>query len=357
MKLAREKFPDVTTFYFPIDFSWAVARALRRIRPALLVLTELELWPNLLAAASRRDVPVAVINGRLSERSARNYGKAARLVRPMFSSLAAVVTQDEDYAARFIALGTAPHRVHVVGSLKFDNAVREAAIIRDQRNEELQQLRKLIDLRAGDRLFVAGSTQEPEEAMAGRVYQALAGQFPDARLRLVVVPRHPHRAAEVQRRMEQTGIRAVLKTEPGAWPATSPDGIPAVLIVNTIGELGMWWSLADVAFVGGSFGNRGGQNMLEPAAAGCASCFGPNTWNFARIAADMKAVAAAIEVTNEEELRMFVERCLDDDDYFRRLTQLGRQFVEFRCGATDRYVAHLSRLLTRRIAANKRSAA
>ncbi len=337
MQLARQKFPQLTTFWFPIDFSWAVRAALRRVRPALLVLTELELWPNLIDMASRQRIPLTVINGRLGEKSFHGYRRFSWLTQPMFTKLNLVVTQDSQNARRFVDLGTPATRVQVAGSLKFDNAWQQAA--RWQSAELLQPVRQLYALPDRQWLLVAGSTQAPEESMIGTVYQQLVTRYP--KLRLVVVPRHPHRADEVARQLAGSGLTVVRRTS--GQQIGVPESAPApVLLVDTIGELGLWWSLAGLAFVGGSFGSRGGQNMLEPAAAGCATCFGPNTWNFAQIVADMQTAGAGREVPDMSGLSEFIERCLADSGGADRLGQTAREFVDRHQGATDRTIGLLA---------------
>ena len=179
----------LTIFYCPLDFTWAVRRAVARIRPTLLVLTELELWPNLIAAAQQHGANVAVINGRLSEKSYRGYRRIARIVRPAFRNVDLIAVQNEDYAARFCRLGARPERVAITGSIKFDGARTR----RD--NSETQRLAQLAGIDAHDVVLLAGSTQDPEESLALSVFEKLAAEFP--RLRLILVPRHPERFDEV----------------------------------------------------------------------------------------------------------------------------------------------------------------
>jgi 3-deoxy-D-manno-octulosonic-acid transferase len=342
MELARKKHPDIRSFFFPIDFSWAINNALRRLRPALIVLTELELWPNLIDRAWQGRIPVVVINGRLSERSFRGYQRIARLVRPMFARLTMVVTQDDEYAGRFVALGVPAAFVRVVGSIKYDNAARQAATVQRQGQRQLDELQRLVKNRPGDRLLVAGSTQEPEEQLIAAVWQKLASRFPE--LRLAIVPRHPHRAAAIARQLESDGVPVIFRSAGGRATSATTGRIstggkrdrPPVLLVDTIGELGACWALADIAFVGGSFGTRGGQNMLEPAAAGTAVCFGPNTRNFATIVTAMKQADACCEVESGQLLFEFARRCLEDPDYRIALGKRAARFVGGQSGACRR---------------------
>ncbi|HYO25958.1 MAG TPA: glycosyltransferase N-terminal domain-containing protein, partial [Lacipirellulaceae bacterium] len=304
-ELARNKYAGRMVFYCPLDFSWAVAAAMRRVRPTLLVLAELELWPNLIAAARRHGARVAIINGRLSDNSFRGYGRVRPIVARVLRQVDLLAAQNEETAARFRALGARPHTVHATGSLKFDGAQTERS------NPRTVELQRLAGLTEGAVVFLAGSTQAPEEEYSLRIFQRLAATRPE--LRLILVPRHKERFDEVaglldrsgltwQRRSELPAAAGVSAAPPvravggvsgaandrrcnpdSAWDASpTKSRLPQwrVLLVDAIGELGAWWGAAQVGFVGGSFGSRGGQNMLEPAAYGVALCFGPNTWNF-----------------------------------------------------------------------------
>lgn len=323
--LANKKYPSLTVFYCPLDFSWAVQAAMRRICPTCLVLTELELWPNLIAAARRHGARVAVINGRLSEQSYRGYRRVRRLLKSALGQLDLIAAQNQEYAERFLALGAPASRVHVTGSLKFDGAQT------DRGNAATVRLRQLAGITDDDVVFLAGSTQSGEETAALSAYCALAQEFP--RLRLIVVPRHPERFYSVAEELSRTGLawqrRSRLEAE-GADPHSR------LLLVDTIGELGAWWGAAHMAFVGGSLSSRGGQNMIEPAAYGAAICFGPNTRNFRDVVAMLLDHQAAVVVHDAEELTAFVSRCLADHDFAERLGRRARSLVASQLGATRR---------------------
>ncbi|GAF72732.1 unnamed protein product, partial [marine sediment metagenome] len=276
--LACRKYAPRTVFYAPLDFSWAVAAAMRRVQPRMVVLAELELWPNLIAQARRNGIPVAVINGRLSEASYRGYRRIRRWLQPTLNSLELVAAQNDTYAARFQELGVPACRVAVTGSIKFDGAPSQ----RD--NPRTQQLVDQAGIAPEQLVFLAGSTQAPEEVLALQSYRQLVVAHP--RLRLVMVPRHPERFNEVARMLEAAGVSWQRRSRLGE----SGDQLDwQVLLVDTVGELGAWWGRANVALVGGSLGSRGGQNMIEPAAYGAAVCFGPNTRNFRDIVAALLA--------------------------------------------------------------------
>jgi 3-deoxy-D-manno-octulosonic-acid transferase len=331
--LARRKYAPRMVFYCPLDFSWAVERAMRRIRPDLLILAELELWPNLTRAARRRGVRLAVINGRLSDRSWRGYRRIRWIVAPMLRRIHLIAAQNEQYAQRFRQLGAAAERVRVAGSLKFDGAESN----RD--NPATRRLAALAGIQPDDVVFLAGSTQHPEESLALDAFLQLRDRHP--RLRLILTPRHPERF---------DAVATLLDRSPAPWRRRSeldrhgPRPDERVLLVDAVGELGAWWGTAHIAFVGGSMGSRGGQNMIEPAAYGAAVSFGPNTANFRDIAALMLARQAAVVVADGSEMTEFVRRCLEEPDYAPQLGRRARSLVAEQQGAAERTAELISRL-------------
>lgn len=337
MALARKKYAGLTSFYCPLDFSWAVRTAMRRVRPDLMVLAELELWPNLIRAAEEVGAKVAIINGRLSEHSYRGYLWIRPFVSRVLNSVGLVAVQDETYAGRFRTLGARAAAVQVTGSMKYDGAQT------DRQNAATLRLRQLAGLSAEDVVFLAGSTQEPEEAMALNVFRELTRGWPH--LRLVLVPRHPDRFEAVARLLEQSGMAWQRRTQLGERGGHRRSQI---LLVDVVGELGAWWGTAQIAFVGGSMGNRGGQNMIEPAAYGAAVSFGPNTWNFRDVVATMLERQAAVVVQNEQELLAFVRRMLEEPDCAAELGRRAQALVAEQLGATERTLGLLVGILNQR---------
>ena len=332
--LARKKYGERhTVFYCPLDFSWAVDAAMQRVRPDLLVLAELELWPNLIAGAQRHGAKVAVVNGRLSESSFRGYRRVKWLLRGVLQQVDVIAAQDEATAARFRSLGAPVDRVTVTGSLKYDGAET------DRSNPRTQALRGLTGFAESDMVWLAGSTQAPEEAICLRVFLKARERFPG--LRLVLVPRHPERFEEVAAMLAAKGLDWTRRSK---LPSASSFP-PSVLLVDSVGELGAWWGVADLGFVGGSFGDRGGQNMIEPAAYGVATSFGPNTRNFRDIVAALLRADGARVVEDEAALADFVFGCLEDTDAAAQLGGRARGFVKTQLGATDRTVRLIEPLL------------
>lgn len=328
--LARQKYAPRTVFYCPLDFSWAVNRALRRIRPDLLVLAELELWPNLIGEARRQGVRVAVVNGRLSARSHRGYRRVRPVIRRVLQKIDLIAVQNDEYRERFLDLGARPESVLVTGSVKFDGAQM------DRSNPATRRLATLAGITEADQVFLAGSTQAPEERLAVETYQALRAEYPD--LRLVIVPRHPERFEEVASLLDQSGLAWQRRSRLDRW-IDAPGA--RVLLVDTVGELGAWWGTSHIAFVGGSLGSRGGQNMIEPAAYGAAVAVGPNTQNFRDVVTLLSGHDALALVGDGRELTTWVRRCLKDPEYAAALGRRAQQLVREQTGATQRTLAAL----------------
>lgn len=347
--LARQRFSDCHVTWFPLDFSWAVKNAVEMIRPVLVCLMELELWPNFLMECESRGIPVAVVNARLSEKSHRRYRRVSSILRPMFASLDLVAAQSKANGERLLSLGVLPERMHTTGSIKFDGVETK----RD--NPKTRSLRTLFGLSDHDLVLVAGSTQDPEESLILECWKTLRKDCPA--LRLILVPRHKERFDEVAAAVEAQGFtverRSQLESSPFA-PSNQPPSrfappnqqSPSVGLLDTIGELGACWGLADIAFVGGSFGNRGGQNMIEPAAYGAAVTFGPNTWNFRDVVQIFKEASACRQLTSPEELLGALRQFLTNASERQELGRKAQQTVLNQQGATSKTARLLLQLAT-----------
>ncbi len=333
-QLARAKYGASQVFYCPLDFSWAVKNALRRIRPNVLVLAELELWPNLIHGAARQGIRVAVVNGRLSDRSRRGYLWIQPLIAALLRRISLVAVQSDEHLHRFIELGASPNTVFSTGSLKFDG------VELDRHNPHTRRLAALAGIEPSDIVFLAGSTQPVEERLAVDAYRHLSREFPQ--LRLILAPRHAERFDEAARMLDASRLPWQRRSKLCARSATAKSQI---LLVDTIGELGAWWGTAHIAFVGGTMGSRGGQNMIEPAAYGAAVAFGPNTQNFRDVVRSMRAAQAAVVVHNGDELTAFVRQCLEQPHYAVELGCTARELVRRHQGAADRTVELISQLI------------
>jgi 3-deoxy-D-manno-octulosonic-acid transferase len=333
---ARREFPEVVVFFSPLDFSWAVNKAVARIRPTVLALVELELWPNLIHSAKKSGARVVVLNARLGQSSFRGYSQIRWALAPTFRRLDLVAAQTEEYAARFVALGAELGRVRVTGSIKYDN------LETDRANPRTVALRRALGVSGADVVFVAGSTMEGEEAAALEAFRAARASHP--RLRLILVPRHPERFDAVATWLASQGESFIRRSRQGALD-TSRAARPIILL-DTVGELSAVWGLADVAFVGGSlFPGRGGQNMMEPAAYAAAVCFGPHTHNFRDAVEGLLACNGARRISSTAGLVHSLRADLDDPDSATRRALAGRDFVLAQHGAATRTINELDRLV------------
>jgi 3-deoxy-D-manno-octulosonic-acid transferase len=342
LDLAREVFADLPVIVWPLDFSWAVNRALDTVKPKLLVLAEGELWPNMLRAAKARRIRVAVINGRLSPKSARRYKRLGAFARPMFQNVDLFAVQTDHYAESLKSLGVLATKVAVTGSVKYDG------LTCDRDNPTTEKLRRLFAIESSDFVWVAGSTQAPEEKIVLDIWRAARRRYP--KLRLILVPRQKDRFDEVAALLERSKTpymrRSKLTTSPPHLLTNTP-----VILVDTIGELSAVWGLADVAFVGGSLdGKRGGQNMLEPAAYGAAVVFGPHVWNFRDAAGRLVREGGAVQVADEAALEGAVLTLLGDARRRKHLGETARRLVLAQQGATQRTLEALDFLIAPRLA-------
>jgi 3-deoxy-D-manno-octulosonic-acid transferase len=286
----------------------------------------------------------------LSANSFRGYRRFRWLIGGSFKKIAMIAAQNETYAKRFRKLGCDPSNVIVTGSVKFDGVETNRA------NARTLALAQLAEIGEHDQVFVAGSTQIEEDLIAGRVYQQLRQSHPN--LRLILVPRHPERCGALASQLKQLGIPSVLRSsldsradqtgdldsnpEPPRGKTSFESTIRPAFIVDVIGELGAWWGCADVTYVGGSLGRRGGQNMIEPAGFGLPVSFGPNTENFREIVQELLAHCAAEAIHDEATLRAFVERVLYQPDSAAEMGIRAKNVVMNHLGASHRTVEVLS---------------
>lgn len=323
---ARQRIADATVIAYPFDFSWAVKTALETVRPTVVVLAESELWPNFLAATARRKTPVIVINARISPRSFGRLRCVAGLARrALFRHVTTFAVQAPEYAERLRQLGVNACQITVTGSVKYDGATG------DRGATQSQELRRLLGVASTATVWVAGSTHAPEEEIVLGVFARLRSRFPH--LRLLLVPRHPDRFAEVAQLIARTGLPFVRRSQ-----VTEPLlEMPAVVLLDTVGELGAAWGLADVGYTGGSLdGKRGGQSMIEPAGYGVPTVFGPHVWNFRDAAQRLVESGGAVMVSDAAGLEAEVARLVEDADRRRRVGDAARRLVLEQQGATAR---------------------
>lgn len=327
-----------TVCHFPFDFSWAMARAFRHLDPALCLLMELEVWPNFVHEASRRGVPVVVVNGRISDGSFARYGWVGPVVSSFFGKISLVLAQTAEYAERFRRLGCPAERVVVTNSLKYDTAPRA------DRVEGAEVLARQLNL-ADAPLWVAGGTGNDEERIILDAYQSLIKDERLRHVRLAVVPRKPERFDEVAQLIAQMGLPLCRYSRIKDKPPDGDVDSRAVILGDTMGDLRKFYSLATVILVGRSLVPMGGSDMMEAAALGKCTLFGRHTFNFRQTVDALLAGGGAIEVKDAAELLAAVRKCLLDPDYARSIAQRGRQVIKDNQGATARTIEHIVTLL------------
>ena len=311
--------------YLPYDLPWLVAPFLKRLKPRLGIFMETEIWPNLFAACRARDIPIFLVNARLSERSARGYAKFAALSRDALACLTGIAAQTDDDAKRMAALGA--RDVQVTGNLKFDVSVPADAQARGA------ALRALFP---GRFVLLAASTRDGEEALI--LDACLKLDIPD--LLLLVVPRHPQRFETVAGLIGKRNLGMVRRSQNAPVP---PD--VTILLGDSMGEMAAYYAACDIAFVGGSLLPHGGQNLIEAAAAGRPVLIGPHTWNFQAAAEQAIAAGAALRVQSADELAAQAQRLHDQPDLRTRMGDTGLGFALAHRGATARIMAMLENQL------------
>ena len=317
-------------FYAPFDFPSPVRKVLDTLQPDLLVIVETELWPNLIHEAKSRGAKVALVNGRISPRSYPRYLKIRGMLRGTLAEVDAFFMQAEPHAERIRDIGAPPSRVNVTGNLKFDAL---------EAGRPKERLARIILSEPARPIFVAGSTVPGEEEIILKALHLAREKAPN--IGLVLAPRHPDRFSEVPSKVEAAGFRCVRRTdlEPGQWKSGD------VLLLDTLGELASVYSLATVAFVGGSLVPQGGHNVLEVSANGVPVLTGPNIQNFQEIANEFHKEGALVFVKDANELAREVVSFVTDKARRESVGGRGRALIEPNRGALGRTVDGLSALL------------
>lgn len=327
-EIAHRDFGDFYHCYSPVDLSWVVAKFFRRLNPDLLILVELELWPNWLMHAKRKGVPVLLANGRISEKSFRNYRRFKWLLQPAYDGIRIWAMQDATYAERATELHGANSKVEIAGNLKYDSLKGEPD------TDKTATFRKLFNV-DGQNVLVCGSTHPGE-------HEIIVDMLPRLDCRCVLVPRHPERYESVRELLTKAGINWVNRSELGPDNVAPKD---AVVILDTVGELSHVYAVADVVFIGGSLIPHGGQNMAEPVALGKATLFGPHTHNFKATVRELKEIKGAIEVQDAAELEREIKSLLADESTRTAIGQAGQARLLASRGALKRYVELVDSLI------------
>lgn len=338
---ARRLFePDHLVFARPLDFGFVVRRALDRLRPDLVVLIEGDVWPNFLAACNRRKIPVVVVNGRMSQNKGYpRYKMIGPLATRLFNRLTAIGVQDEAYAERFRSLGVQANKIQVTGMMKFDREVGD-------RVDGQEELAAAMGITPGEELIVAGGTGEGEEKIVLEVFEQVRKKHPQARL--AVVPRKPERFDEVAKLIQSAGFDLVRRSQ---CPAQRTPSVSAgsVILGDTMGELRKFYALARCVFVGRSLVPAGGSDMIESAALGKPTAFGPHTFNFPQ-AADLEKNGCS-RVADAAALAATLDQWLTAPTAAAAQGKQAQEFIRRQQGATRRNVEMICKVLNRTPAA------
>lgn len=328
-----EKYPEQDLcFYFPFDFLPAVRRTLDSLRPQAVIIMETEIWPNFTREAARRGIPVLLANGRISDRSFPRYLRFAWFFRQALQHFARLCMQTDSDRERIAAIGAPADRCMTAGNLKYDIPWRQVA------SDERTTLRRRYAVPENSFVFVAGSTHPGEEQQIAGVYRRLLDE--GGNIFLVLAPRHPERAAEVEALLRQEGLKSRRRSNLDEAPQPLRTG--EVLLIDTIGELMNQYALADLVFVGGSLVPTGGHNLLEPASLGIPSLFGPHMANFREVSDLVLHYGAGIQVEAADSLYGACREMIACPDLRRVVGQNGLKLMRDSGGATKRHMDAIS---------------
>lgn len=321
--------------FFPFDFSWAVRRVLQTIKPRLIIIVETEIWPNFTRQAAALEIPLLLVNGRISDRSFPRYRFFRPLLKPLLRSFSAFCMQSQLDAERIIQLGADPSRVENTGNLKFDHELRDLA------PAEVSTLKAQYRLPDALSIMTAGSTHAGEEEQLLGAFQQLLEQ--GNQLALVLIPRHPERCREVAALLTAAALIFRLRSSLTSAAPLLRSG--QVLLVDTLGEVINLYATSDLIFVGGSLVPVGGHNPLEASLLGKPVLFGPHVHNFREISAKLVRSGAGIQVQTGSELLLTCQMLLDDPVRRRAMGQAGRTLIVESAGATSRTLQQVVRCL------------
>lgn len=319
---------------FPLDFSLIVKKIINKINPLIFVSIESEIWPNLIYHLNKKNIPIIVVNGRISSPSFKRYRIARYFIKPVLSKIDYFYMQSNEYALRIKSLGISDSKVGVSGNIKFDQFSKK-----EESKIEKQDLRLFNEAQ----LFVAGSTHPPEEEFIIQVYKKLFRKFPS--LRLLIAPRHIERVAEIEKLVARFGFKSIRISQITSSESRIPNPESPIYILDIMGKLRDIYSLAQVVFVGGSLVTKGGHNIIEPAIFKKPIIFGPYTFNFQDITEMFIENKAAILVKDKDELCFFLNYILENPKEGVLLGERAYKLVNRNRGATSKTVDLIEKLL------------
>lgn len=321
--------------YFPYDFFWTVRRVFSKLKPALVVVVETEIWPNFVRTARRCGVPTVLVNGRISDRSFPRYSRMRFFIKPVLQQFSRFCMQSAVDAQRIEAMGAPAERIEVTRNLKFD---MQTGGLNEQ---DPAPIRRKYSIPADSRVFVAGSTHVGEEEQVVDVYRRLLKNHPD--LCLVLVPRHPDRCRAVGELLSSSNLPYSLRSEIEGTPGPMASG--NVLLVDTVGELLQFYAVADLIFVGGSLVPIGGHNILEAALLKKPVLFGPHMHNFKEISRLLVKAGGGLVVADGEEFFRVATNLLEEPERCQEMGAKGYALLQDNRGATERTLHAIERIM------------
>ena len=321
--------------YFPLDLSFIIRSFVDKVKPSLFIITETEIWPNLISYLYKKNIPVIVVNGRISDHSFKGYLSIKFLLKPILNKINLFCAQAHQDGERLMQLGVLQDRIKITGNMKFD--------LQDYTDfkKDYTDLKVKLGMGNEERFFVAGSTHPKEEEIILGAYKELLSDFPN--LKLLIAPRHPERAKQVEKLITRYDFKPIKISQLSLLPIIY--NLKPIFILDTVGQLLNFYGIADIVFVGGSMIKKGGHNILEPAALGKPVLFGPYMFNFRDIAGLFLDKKAGILVHNKEELKMNIRELLNNPDRAVVLTQRAKALIMQNQGATRRNLEYIKMLL------------
>lgn len=323
-EIAQKKFKDIADYitYFPFDISFCVKQFLKKISPSVVLIAETEIWPTFAYECKKNNIKLYTINGRLSDSTFSLYKKFKFFFKQILSNYTAILTQSQEDNEKFICIGASKTTTQVMKNLKFD--VKKSA--------------EIVDMEKGNsRLIIAGSTHKGEDEIVLDVFKALKVKFQD--IKLLLVPRHPHRVPDVKELIKMIGMNYGTRSNQDTFKNNE------IIILDTMGELGKMYSICDFAFIGGSFNKTGGHNPLEACVYGKPVVSGPSIHNFKDIYGILSKSKAGKIVKTPQELKDYMELLLGDSEFYKQACNDCEYVFEDQKGALDTVIAELKHIL------------
>ena len=304
---------DITHLYLPYDLPFSVNRFINLVKPSVLITMETEIWPNLYQSCYVTNIPILIVNARLSEKSSKGYQLVSGLMKQTLSKVSVIAAQTKNDAERFISFGANKENIVVAGNLKFDITIPHSI------TEQAESLKRYFSVNRP--IWIAASTQDGEEEIVLKAHQEVLKKYPNTIL--ILAPRHPDRGSKVTSLCDAAKLKYLKRTEDKSFSDEY-----SLYILDTLGELQLHYAASQIAFVGGSLVNTGGQNMMEPASLGLPVISGQYTYNFAEVTQLLTENNALIVVSNAEELAMEVSVMLSDANHRHNMGEKGRKVIE-----------------------------